>query len=402
MITPNRHPKEFERQQVLERYKILDTMAEQAYDDITKIAAAICGTSIAVISLVDKDRQWFKSAVGLGVSETPRDIAFCAHAILDSNLLIVNDATKDNRFHDNPLVTDAPFIRFYAGAQLQSPEGLNLGTLCVIDPQPMELSANQYDVLRSLSRQVMMLLELRYNLSQLSSISSDLKNTNDKMNQLVGIVAHDLRNPLGNIHSLAEMIDETTSKNELEEYIRLIKLSSSSCSEMVQNILEMSALETGKIRIQKSMQSVKELFNEAWRTTAHLSEKKSITALVDGDDAQLLVDRQRIIQTLCNLLTNAIKFSHPGSIINFTISADDSQVTLSIRDKGVGMSDKQIRSLFDPTKATSTMGTSGEVGTGYGLPLVAQIVSLHGGIIEVKSEESIGSEFLLKFPRKTS
>jgi GAF domain-containing protein len=152
---------EVQRLAALRDYHILDTAAEQAYDDITALAAYVCDVPIAMISLVDESRQWFKSKLGLNQQETPRDVAFCAHAILQSEPLIVRDALKDARFANSALVTRAPYIRFYAGFPLASPEGFNLGTLCAIDRKPRQLSAEQKTAMQALSRQVMALLELR-------------------------------------------------------------------------------------------------------------------------------------------------------------------------------------------------------------------------------------------------
>ena len=162
--TPARPLPEIERKRLetLRAYDLLDTLPEQAYDDITLLAALIADTPIALISLIDDDRQWFKSRVGLDVTETPRDLAFCAHAICSpARLLVVPDATLDARFSTNALVTGEPDIRFYAGAPLVTSNGAALGTLCVIDRKPRELTARQLDALRALSRQVMVQLELR-------------------------------------------------------------------------------------------------------------------------------------------------------------------------------------------------------------------------------------------------
>lgn len=162
-------PNETERLDALRQYHILDTLPEQAYDDITRLASHICGTPVALISFVDRERQWFKSKVGLDVAETPRDAAFCAHALGDPNdMLLVPDATRDERFAENPLVTGAPAIRFYAGAPLATPQGQVLGTLCVIDDKPRELSEEQKQALDALARQVMTQLEMRLRVNDLA------------------------------------------------------------------------------------------------------------------------------------------------------------------------------------------------------------------------------------------
>ena len=166
---------EAERLAALKSYHILDTAAEQAYDDITALAAHICGVPIVIISLVDEYRAWFKSKIGLDAKQTPREIAFCAHAILQKEPFIVMDATKDERFADNPLVTGETHIRFYAGFPLINPEGLALGTLCVLDRQPRQLSAEQEKAMQALQRHVMALLELRRVSARLADALDNVK-----------------------------------------------------------------------------------------------------------------------------------------------------------------------------------------------------------------------------------
>jgi PAS domain S-box-containing protein len=161
MIKPIRPENESERLAALRSYEILDTLPEESFDDLAKLAAHICGTPFAVLSLVDEARQWFKARIGVEQQETERDISFCAHGILQAGLLIVPDATKDVRFMDNPLVTGEPHVHFYAGAPLITAEGQALGMLCVTDSKPRNLSPSQTDALRRLAGQAVAQMELR-------------------------------------------------------------------------------------------------------------------------------------------------------------------------------------------------------------------------------------------------
>ena len=154
-------PNEAERLAALRRYEVLDTLPERDFDDLTRLASHVCGSPMALVTLIEQDRQWFKSRVGIALCETSRDVAFCAHAILEPKTLVVPDATRDPRFADNPLVRGPPNIRFYAGAPLVTPDGFALGTLCVVDLRPRELTDEQVEALAALSRQAVAQLELR-------------------------------------------------------------------------------------------------------------------------------------------------------------------------------------------------------------------------------------------------
>jgi GAF domain-containing protein len=166
---------EIDRLAALKRYRVLDTAPEQAFDDITRLAAFICGTPISLVTLIDRERQWFKSKLGMVLSQTPREDAFCAYTILQADLMIVEDASLDERFARNPFVLGDPNVRFYAGAPLLTPEGHALGSVCVIDREPRQLTTEQKDALGRLSRMVMTTLELRRVSSDLAQAAANLK-----------------------------------------------------------------------------------------------------------------------------------------------------------------------------------------------------------------------------------
>ncbi len=175
MIPASLPPNEEQRLAALQRYAVLDSMPERDFDDITRLASSICGVPIALVSLIDADRQWFKSRVGLDATETPRDLAFCAHAIHGADVLIVPNALEDERFADNPLVTSGPAIRFYAGTPLFTSDDFALGTLCVIDTVPRELAPDQIESLKALGRQVVSQLELRRAAREQERLNEELK-----------------------------------------------------------------------------------------------------------------------------------------------------------------------------------------------------------------------------------
>ncbi len=173
-MTPDLPPDESQRIKALRRYGVLDTVAEQAYDDIAKLAAYISGTPIALVSLVDAQRQWFKSKVGITATETPRDVAFCAHAILTPDEpMVVPDATADERFAHNPLVTGDLGVRFYLGVPLVTPDGFAIGTLCVIDRKPREPTPQQIEMMKALARQVVTQLELNRHIAEVELAATD-------------------------------------------------------------------------------------------------------------------------------------------------------------------------------------------------------------------------------------
>jgi anti-sigma regulatory factor (Ser/Thr protein kinase) len=195
-------PQESARLAALHRYQILDTEPERAFDDLTMLASHICGTPMALITLVDADRQWFKSRVGITASETSRTISFCAHAIKQRDLFIIADTRADERLRDNPLVTGDPHIRFYAGAPLVTPDGYALGTLCVVDRVTRTLTAEQVEALDALRRQVQSQLELRRHVFDLQQALAERDEAQAKQAALYD----ELRTAHDNVRRLSAMM----------------------------------------------------------------------------------------------------------------------------------------------------------------------------------------------------
>lgn len=211
-MIPAKPANEQQRLATLRGYEILDTEPEAAFDDLTLLASYVCQTPVALISLIDADRQWFKSKIGVSVTETSRDIAFCASAILQPDVFMVPDTSKDERFAENPLVVSEPKVRFYAGATLMT-QGQALGTLCVVDRVPRELTPEQLEALRALSRQALAQLELRRNLVRLEqSLTARDRAEAEKERTL-----RELKAALANIHTLEGLLPICLSCKKIQD-----------------------------------------------------------------------------------------------------------------------------------------------------------------------------------------
>jgi signal transduction histidine kinase len=371
-------------------YEILDTVCEQSFDDIVHLASQICDVPISVISLVDHERQWFKAKVGLGASETSRDVSFCGHAIHQNGVMTVPDATQDERFFDNPLVTGGPKIRFYAGASLITPDGLPLGTLCVIDSQPRQLSEAQNLALEALSRQVVKLLELRLEQNRLRRI-------NDQKNEFFAHVAHDLRSPLAALEGLAELLQAEAPELPPEtvgEYAGDLLRCATQTRELVDNLLDWARFDTDRIAYTPCRVDFRELAGSVLSLLEMVAKNKQIRLRLETPpDCFVFADPAMLRSLVHNLVVNAIKFSPTASTVVVKADPESSRMRISVSDQGVGLTPEKIAELNSDGTHKSCRGTAGETGSGLGVGLCQRFAAAHGSRLEIKSQAGRGSCF---------
>lgn len=369
----------------------MDTIPESDFDEITMLASQICDTPIALVSLVDDRRQWFKSHHGLAVRETPKDIAFCSHAIhTPDKPFVVFDSRLDVRFHDNPLVVGEPHVIFYAGMPLVTPEGNALGTLCVIDKEPKDISDRQLAALKALSHQVMCQLELRRKNAQLKLTYDELNSNFYDIEQFASVAAHDLRSPLHNITTLVDHIfDEYSSdfSDDLSMFLGHIKTSSLQLSRLVDAILEYSR-STQVITNRKEAFELKDVVNSVIQL---LKPPANVTIKSPEYPVPLLSSRIAIKQILLNLVNNAIKYNNkPGAVIEIGFDEDADNYYFRVADNGPGIPERDLQHIFN---LFQTVKSNRESGTGIGLSIVRRLIKKLQGDISVESTVGQGTTF---------
>lgn len=395
-----------ERIQALMSYDIMDTPNEADYDEIVRLASWICGTPISLITLLDDKRQWFKAKIGLEIDETPLEYAFCAHAINQDDIMVVENATLDDRFKNNPFVTGEANVRFYAGMPLTTPTGVKLGTLCVIDTKPNSLSDGQIEALRVLSRQVIKNLEMRLKMRELKEALRRYDEQSKKMaemdrfkTRLLSIIGHDVRNPMATLLSLIEVASVgDISPDELNELRQYMKMQISASIELLNNLVDWG-VQNHEGQPQVVHVDAHELLSTVLTGATVMAKQKGIELRLETT-SQIMVnmDVNMIRFVIRNLVQNAIKFTDEGSISIGCIERPSS-FDFYVRDTGAGMTPEQVLNLFDWTNRKSTRGTRGESGSGLGLIMCKEFVDAHGGDILVDSKPGVGTMFTVRIPR---
>jgi len=370
---------EAQRLDILRSYEILDTRREEGFDDLTRIAAQICNVPMALVSLVDEDRQWFKSAVGLDAPQTPRDLAFCAHAILQDRVFEVPDAHKDHRFHDNALVTGAPHLRFYAGAPLQTPDGHALGTLCVLDRVPRNLDAGQRAALEALARQAMAQMELRRALKE-------AERTGRYRSRLMAVMGHDLKQPVNVINMCLTLLSPQLQNAEDEETLGYARNAVETLSGGLDSLARASRLDREDVRI--APVPVQRLFDNIGNNWRLRAERKGLELRLIPSGAIIETDEKLLGTILGNLVGNAIKYSEAGGIL-VGLRRQGSVGRIEVWDTGAGIPEAQRGKIFESFNQLDSQSE----GLGLGLAIVRRTAELLGCEIQLRSRVGRGSCF---------
>lgn len=396
------------RLQELIRYEVLHTQAEEDFDQIVRLASAICQTPISTITLLDFNKQWFKAKVGLEITETNRDVSFCSHAILqDDKIMMVTDALEDERFFDNPLVLGDPNIRFYAGYPLVSFSGHKLGTLCVIDKVPRSLNDEQKLALEILGNQVVKLFELRLRNKEaeiktrlIEEQKTQLEESAIVQNKIISIIAHDVRGPVSSLKTMVELTKaKSLTESETAELMEMLDKQLDGTLDMLTNLVDWGSmlLKKGKLSIDKV--SVSDVVAKIFKNYAPFAAlKKNKLASLVSESCTVMADENTLRFVLRNIISNANKFTSEGTITINALSQPGGKVTIVISDSGCGMSQEIIQQLFNPAKRHSREGTNKERGSGLGLILAKEFTEAMNATIDVVSEPNKGTSFSVTLP----
>lgn len=382
---------EDERIESLKKYNILDTPPDGSFDRITALAAKLLNVPIAIVTLVDTDRIWFKSRYGLDVQQIGRDPGLCASAILGDELYLVEDAAKDPRTLSNPLVASSFGLRFYAAVPLKVRDGHNLGTLCVIDKQPRTLSADDKIMLEYLADILIDQMELRL----------EARTAMFRQNQLLNIAAHDLKNPLTTISLWAELASQMKDNpQQVEEVCTKIKDAGAKMRAVVNDLLEAAKAQANDIRFKNAPINMAALVEKVISTNTILANNKGINLnLIIKDRPVIIGDETKFMEIVDNLVSNALKFSQRETTVTVTVSMDEENALFEVADEGPGFSHEDHAKLFQRFVTLSAKPTGGETSTGLGLSIVKTLVEAHKGKISANSFGlGKGASFLVEIP----
>lgn len=382
------HSREKERLEALKSYQLLDTLPEKVFDDIAFLASQICGVPTALINLIDQDRYWPKAAYNINIKEGPREMAFCSHALLEKDMLEVPDLQIDDRFKNSPYVTQVDGLRFYAGAPLMAPDGLPLGTICVVDIKPRELSAAQRESLKALARLVVNQFEIRKtNLGLQNLVLKFDESTSEKDDRIKALgqfsqgLAHELNNPLAIMTGYLQVMEHKNSlKESTEREIDRLQQVVKRVASVVEDVRRFSQTRTlpntEALKLNDVLEDVK-LTIEA-RTLGHYEDVKiqwptGIEGSLQGEHVQLVHGVEHIVM---NAIQAAQKMTEKW--VRITCSVELKNWVIRIQDSGNGMTETDVKNIFQPFFTTKEVGQ----GQGLGLSVARGIFMAHGGGVQ--------------------
>ncbi len=394
MISPIIPANEEKRLDSIKNLDIIGSLPEETYDSITKLASAICETPIALITILDKEINWFKSKVGTSIEKSEREISFCGHAILEPQQLFeVPNTLKDERFKDNPLaIAKEGAIRFYAGAPILDEEGLPLGTLCVLDSKEHHLTDAQKTALEALAKQVEVLLNYRRKNKELEKIKNDLDENNRILKEFASTVSHDLKMPLANMIITADILKAKYSDNLNEEgikYLNYLKQSGLTLSDYINGLLDHYSSSVQNYSEQEFflndlLEDIIDLLNIAENCEINLPD----------NNLKIYGNSAAVGQIFMNLINNSLKYnSKEKIIIDIDCTENREFFNFSVKDNGIGIPTNKHEEIFELFTTAADSDRQGKKGHGIGLSTVKKLVGSLGGFINVTSEEGEGTCF---------
>ena len=412
---------ESERLQALRACNILDTPPDPRFDAMTRLAARLYDVPFALVTLVDDERLWFKSAVGFTAGDQiPRDQALCGYAILSpSRPLVVADASLDPRFFDNPLVAGGPCLRFYAGAPVKDPSGRPLGTLCIIDTKPRTLKSDEVETLGDLAQGISSLLELHRSVSDLKEREIRARNDADALegakreaedadkakSMFLAAMSHEIRTPMTGVLGMADLLATEPLTQKQLSYVAAIRTSGRHLLSVINDILDFSRIGAGGLYLEEIDFSVAEVLEQTRSILAPEATDRGLRLEFDLDEHSPPVvrgDPTRLRQILVNLIGNGLKFTSVGGVwVKIRCSAPTGQTTnfrFEVRDTGIGIPPERQPSLFHAFSQADLSTNRRFGGSGLGLAISRQLVTAMGGTIDVESEPGSGSTFWFEVP----
>lgn len=396
-INPPIPENEDERLEALSQYESLeiDPEQEEAFDRLAKLAAQICDVPIVFINLVGQDKQFNKACFGFQGGTERRDTSFCQFTIMQDGIYEIHDAKNHKLFHENPYVLGDFNLGYYAGIPLKSPQGFNIGTLCLIDHEPNALTKSQKQALVVLSDEIISRFEL--NLAR-----AELEKLNKEKDGLIKIIGHDMRNPLMGIIGASEYLSQEATDEEHIHVLKMIEDAGESMLGIVNVLLNSEYIRNEAFTITKKKHDIVKITEDVIMLHKPFALLKNQNLNVDLPESLIVnIDAEKWKQIVGNLLSNAIKFTQVEGEVGLKISYIDDKkpsILLTITDTGIGIPEENIPQLFSGKKEIRKKGTRGEETSGIGMQLIKKHVDLHLGDIQVHSVLGEGTEFQVKIP----